>query len=596
MVRALTSHFSPRRIVLVTLALTFAAAATPAASSSTRPLVLQVPFAAPASVELPAQTQSGDSRLQAQSGKPPKQRQRGDSSGAFTKVPVSMELRPTDPAARLRIVGEIDPQDPQKPRTQQPMAGTPGWTTILSEDAEGNFPADNGWIVNDSDPGSGYDYWDDVSCRFHGGARSVFSAGSGSMTDCFSYDNDMYSWMVYGPFSLADAAEARAEFYLWSLTELDSDWVYWLASVDGAMFYPWGGLSGYTDWTLIEADFKTHPSLGDITGLGNVWFGLLFVSNSVNTRIGVYVDDILIEKHVPSTDPDIRIEPLTLDFTAPGAGPASADLITAREATPEQLQDLRRKAVDSGGVRVIVGLDTPFVPEGRMADPAAAQTQRANIVRVQDSVLAALAGSTFTTIARYQFIPYMALEVDAQALDLLASLPETTTIQEDTPLPPTMASSIPIIGADDAWAAGFDGAGQTVAGVLLNNQRRLWLDQCLSWRRAGFDSARIRSQLRNLRHRLRPRYSHRGVGGGQRRIRARLRCGARRRSDPDSGVLAIRQRGELFLVGPSLSVRPGIYQRPDSGTRASVRIAEYVRHRSREYEHRGWPLLQRCRL
>ena len=126
MVRALTSQLSPRRIGIVILVLTLAAAATPAASSATRPPAFQVPLAAAASVELPAQTQSGDSRSQAQSGNARVQQQRSVSPGASTQVSVSMELRPTDPAVRLLIAGERDPQDPQKPRTQQPMAGTPG--------------------------------------------------------------------------------------------------------------------------------------------------------------------------------------------------------------------------------------------------------------------------------------------------------------------------------------------------------------------------------------------------------------------------------------------------------------------------------------
>jgi subtilisin family serine protease len=57
----------------------------------------------------------------------------------------------------------------------------------------------------------------------------------------------------------------------------------------------------------------------------------------------------------------------------------------------------------------------------------------------------------------------MAMEVDADGLADLFSNPDVISIQEDRPVPPTLATSTAIIGATQAWQAGYTGQGQTVA-------------------------------------------------------------------------------------------------------------------------------------
>ncbi len=130
---------------------------------------------------------------------------------------------------------------------------------------------------------------------------------------------------------------------------------------------------------------------------------------------------------------------------------------------PPELQDLVAKVQEYGSVRVIVGLNVSFQPEGTLAGPLAVRTQRQLIDVVQDSVMQKMAGTNTTLIAEFKYIPYIAVAVDADALARLAALPETTTFQEDVPSPPALASSIPVIGADNAWLAGYTGSGQTVA-------------------------------------------------------------------------------------------------------------------------------------
>jgi subtilisin len=131
--------------------------------------------------------------------------------------------------------------------------------------------------------------------------------------------------------------------------------------------------------------------------------------------------------------------------------------------TLPHVADLIAKAQQNGSVRIIVGLATSFQAEGTLAGPVSVFNQRGEIQAAQDAVLRELAASNATLLAKFKYIPYMALEVDAGALLQLAALPETTTFQEDVPEAADLVSSIPVIGADDAWLAGYTGSDQAVA-------------------------------------------------------------------------------------------------------------------------------------
>jgi subtilisin family serine protease len=162
--------------------------------------------------------------------------------------------------------------------------------------------------------------------------------------------------------------------------------------------------------------------------------------------------------------PEIRIAPTTLYFGAasPGAvaSPVRGEL--APSFRPVIAPELRAKAANEGGVRVLVRLATSFAPEGSL-DGTRAAGQRIAIRRTQDAALAKLAGTKSQVHARYEHIPFLALEVDAAALDLLASLPEVVGVAEDVFERPFLASSTAVIGAGTAWASGLTGTGQTIA-------------------------------------------------------------------------------------------------------------------------------------
>jgi subtilisin len=134
-----------------------------------------------------------------------------------------------------------------------------------------------------------------------------------------------------------------------------------------------------------------------------------------------------------------------------------------RAARVASLAALQIKVQEQGSVRVIVGLNVAFQPEGDLASPQAVQDQQARINGAQDALLERLEPFAVKSVARFEYIPFIALEVDAEALADLGANPDVISLEEDIPVPPTLDSSIPVIGADDAWAAGYEGSGQVVA-------------------------------------------------------------------------------------------------------------------------------------
>ena len=141
-------------------------------------------------------------------------------------------------------------------------------------------------------------------------------------------------------------------------------------------------------------------------------------------------------------------------------------LVTAVKAEPtipnqQQLttvQQLAAQANQQGSVRVIVQVDT-----GSSGLQTGTPAQTNGLAVAQQTVVQQLAYTNARITAQYEYIPYLALQVDADALEQLAEMPQILAIEEDTAVAPTLSSSIPVIGADDAWSKGYSGAGQTIA-------------------------------------------------------------------------------------------------------------------------------------
>jgi predicted small lipoprotein YifL len=123
---------------------------------------------------------------------------------------------------------------------------------------------------------------------------------------------------------------------------------------------------------------------------------------------------------------------------------------------------LAERAAREGTVRVIVGLEMDSQPEARLS-ATAITSQRSLIAQSQAALLSRLPPQSLKGVKEYSFIPYIALEVDANGLEQLRTAPEQRTIEEDGMRYTSLAESVPLIGAPNAWAAGFSGSGQTVA-------------------------------------------------------------------------------------------------------------------------------------
>jgi subtilisin family serine protease len=167
--------------------------------------------------------------------------------------------------------------------------------------------------------------------------------------------------------------------------------------------------------------------------------------------------------------PEIRVEPTTLYFGAAAPAAGTTAVSAARESRASTAprtavwQALREKAERRGGARVIVRLNVAFAPEGGLASPAAVRRQRTEIDRVQDAVLSRLEGAGARLHARFEYIPFLALEVGSAALERLQALPEVAGIEEDVLEKPSLASSNVVIGSGAALSLGLTGSGKAIA-------------------------------------------------------------------------------------------------------------------------------------
>ena len=146
-----------------------------------------------------------------------------------------------------------------------------------------------------------------------------------------------------------------------------------------------------------------------------------------------------------------------------GASPAASP---SRSSTvSDRLQALRQAAARTGRVKVIVGTRVAFGAE-ELLDAAGSREQRAEIAAAASGIRERFAKAIRRSPASfrsYDSIPFVALEVTADELDRLAADPEVISLTEDKAAEPFLPESIPLVQGNQAHAAGFTGAGQTVA-------------------------------------------------------------------------------------------------------------------------------------
>ncbi len=214
---------------------------------------------------------------------------------------IMMNYPPATPTPTVTPTFEPAPTEILEPTpTETPE---PVWVTILSEDFEGGFPGP--WQLVDRNGSIGGDYvWGQRFCdHFVGyyGGWAIGGGGSGQGLDCYPqlYFDDIDSWMIYGPFSLADASAAELRFYM--LTWMDNnprhDQLCALASTDNAHFYGDCFTGNSIGWQRPFIDLSAVPTLGSLMGQPQVWIAFSYTSRGSFTKGGrAYIDDIVLRK------------------------------------------------------------------------------------------------------------------------------------------------------------------------------------------------------------------------------------------------------------------------------------------------------------
>lgn len=238
------------------------------------------------------------------------------------KVITSQGTLPSDPLLAVR-----SPLSPTI-RIYLPLIQHALWPIILEDDFEGPWPGP--WTL-DYNPGTNPYLWAKRDCRPYRGGYSAWVAGgnSGSSLSCgANYPDNLFTYMMYGPFSLEGAAGAELTFRLWLNSMLGQDQMYWGAALNGKDF--WGFfLSGNSDgWEEFSLDLRYIPPLGDLTGESQVWIMLAFISDaSGHLPEGAYVDDVLLRKTYSVQEEVIwqEFSFTTVGTSARGCAPADPD-------------------------------------------------------------------------------------------------------------------------------------------------------------------------------------------------------------------------------------------------------------------------------
>lgn len=143
----------------------------------------------------------------------------------------------------------------------------------------------------------------------------------------------------------------------------------------------------------------------------------------------------------------------------------SSSKLTRSGIFQEKLQKLKDIVQRRGTVQVIVKLRAEFIPEGQVKDEAELQAQRTVIEESQNRLFSGLSYEP-SSMKTYEDIPYVAMRVDSTGLAQLEASPEVLDISIDLPLRVAAldnGKALSIIGAQNAWAGGYTGSGQTIA-------------------------------------------------------------------------------------------------------------------------------------
>lgn len=124
---------------------------------------------------------------------------------------------------------------------------------------------------------------------------------------------------------------------------------------------------------------------------------------------------------------------------------------------------LLTRAAREGRVRVIVGVEAAFKPEGTLTGARSVEGQRRGIAVAQKMLMRKADTLNARAVEAFDNIPFLAMEVDSAGLRALAADSSVISITADKISRPSLAQSVPLIGGGQAYAAGATGLGQTIA-------------------------------------------------------------------------------------------------------------------------------------
>lgn len=175
--------------------------------------------------------------------------------------------------------------------------------------------------------------------------------------------------------------------------------------------------------------------------------------------------------------------------------------VLQRSSDVPSIEALARQIQKDGYVNVIatLNLEVQFREEGGLSF-ANVQRQRNRIVQASRSLIAELSASGTRINREYETVPALALRVDKAGLEILQQSSHVRLINEDALSVPSLTQSVPLIGAPNAWASGYDGTGWAVA--ILDT---------------GIDTSHafFRNQSNNSRIVAQACFSNAGGGGGK---------------------------------------------------------------------------------
>ena len=149
----------------------------------------------------------------------------------------------------------------------------------------------------------------------------------------------------------------------------------------------------------------------------------------------------------------------------PAQAPASGSATVDHRATVASVGDFDRLAAVArreGEVRVIVGLQARFVPEGTLSK-GETRAQRSAIASATADLRRVLGGTTFTVNGTYRSLPYVAMTLSPGALERLRSSKRAASLEPNRILRLLDTESARIVEAAEGVPVGLTGAGQHIA-------------------------------------------------------------------------------------------------------------------------------------